>query len=55
MKYLLDTHVCLWAIADKDKLSLNVKKILEDGHNRIFVSQISLFEIAIKLKIDKLP
>jgi PIN domain nuclease of toxin-antitoxin system len=55
MEYLIDTHVCLWAIANKKKLSEKVSTILEDASVKIFVSQVSLFEIAIKLNIGKLP
>ena len=54
MEYLIDTHVCLWAISDKDKLSQQAKDILEDSSVKILVSQLSLLEIAIKLKTGKL-
>lgn len=55
MNYLLDTHVCIWAIAEQAKLSSKVKEILQDAENQFWISKISLFEIAIKLKIGKLP
>lgn len=55
MNYLLDTHTCIWAIAAPDKLSGKVKHILKDSENFFWGSKISLFEIAIKLKIGKLP
>jgi len=54
MEYLIDTHVCLWAIADRKKLSARVKTLLEDTNNKVFVSQVSLFEIAIKVQVGKL-
>ena len=47
-KYLLDTHSLIWAIVDEDKLSKNVLKILQDKNNRLFVSAVSFWEIAIK-------
>jgi PIN domain nuclease of toxin-antitoxin system len=53
MEYLIDTHVCIWAISDKEKLSATVKAILEDVEVRILVSQASLYEIAVKLSIGK--
>lgn len=53
MDYLLDTHVCLWAITEQNKLSQRVKNILQKENNNFFVSKISFFEIAIKLKIGK--
>src|SRR5690606_24957791 len=37
------------------KLSSRVKEILESDENGFFVSKMSFFEIAIKLKIGKLP
>ena len=55
MKYLIDTHVCLWAVAESYKLSPAVKDVLENPGNEILYSQISLFEIAIKFKTGKLP
>lgn len=47
MNYLLDTHACIWAIAEQSKLSVSVKKILQEPENLFWVSKISLFEIAI--------
>lgn len=35
MRYLIDTHVCLWAVAEKHKLSVRVKEILENPENEI--------------------
>ncbi|MEP7127325.1 MAG: type II toxin-antitoxin system VapC family toxin [Chitinophagales bacterium] len=55
MNYLLDTHACIWALADQHKLSPKVRRILKDSENIFWVSKISLFEIAIKMKIGKLP
>ena len=54
MKYLIDTHVCLWAVAENNKLSSTVIEILENPENEIIYSQISLFEIAIKYKTGRL-
>jgi PIN domain nuclease of toxin-antitoxin system len=48
-KYLLDTHTLIWAIVDKNKLSSLALKILQDNDNRLFVSAVSFWEIAIKL------
>ena len=55
MRYLIDTHVCLWAVAEKHKLSALVKEILENPENEILYSQVSLLEIAIKFQVGKLP
>ena len=53
MRYLIDTQIIIWAVSYPEKLSINVKTILES--NIILVSPISLLEIAIKQKIGKLP
>lgn len=53
MKYLIDTHVCLWTVSEKNKLSPKVISILEEAANEILFSQISLFEIAIKIQAGK--
>ena len=54
MRYLIDTHVFLWMISAPEKLTDNVRDILEDGNNVIFLSSISGLEIAIKASIGKL-
>ncbi len=55
MNYLLNTHACIWAIAEPIKLSTTVRDILQNPGNHFWVSKISLFEVVIKLKIGKLP
>jgi PIN domain nuclease of toxin-antitoxin system len=54
MNYLIDTHVLLWSITDKAKLSDTVRVILEDGRNNIFVSALSFWEVSLKFSIGKL-
>jgi PIN domain nuclease of toxin-antitoxin system len=54
MDILLDTHAVIWLLEGSDKLSPVAKKEIENLDNQIFVSVISLFEIAIKVKIGKL-
>jgi len=53
-KLVLDTHTLLWAIGDSDKLPKQVVQLIANKENRVFVSAISLWEIAIKLNIGKL-
>jgi PIN domain nuclease of toxin-antitoxin system len=55
MDYLLDTHVLLWSIYENDKLTKTAHAILMDGNCGKFVSITSLWEIAIKNRIGKLP
>jgi len=53
MLYLIDTHILIWALTSPDRLSTNIKNLLEQ--ESIFISQISFFEIAIKQTLGKLP
>ena len=48
MKYLLDTHIILWAAIDVKKLSRKAKSLLENPDNILYFSPVSLWEIAIK-------
>ena len=54
MKYLLDTHVLLWAIFDDEKLSEMARKIIKDQDNKIYASIISYWEISLKYALGKL-
>lgn len=48
MKVLLDTHVAIWAVSQISKLTQDVRDIVSDAQNDIYVSAVSVFEIAIK-------
>ena len=50
MKLLLDTHVVLWALQDSCNLPLTIRDEIKDESNEIYVSAVSLWEIAIKHK-----
>ena len=54
MRFLLDTHTFLWAVSDRSKLPLSARAAIEDQSNEVFVSAISLWEITIKTRINKL-
>ncbi|MCL2189309.1 MAG: type II toxin-antitoxin system VapC family toxin [Defluviitaleaceae bacterium] len=55
MGYLLDTHVILWAMNDKTRLSRKALHALGDTSQTKYVSLASFWEIAIKNRIGKLP
>jgi PIN domain nuclease of toxin-antitoxin system len=55
MECILDTQIIIWFQLFEKKLSSSIYELLADTKNTIFVSQISLFEIAIKQKTGKLP
>ncbi len=53
--YILDTHCLLWFMEDNPKIPAQVMAQIQDPDNTIFFSQLTLYEIAIKQKIGKLP
>jgi PIN domain nuclease of toxin-antitoxin system len=55
MKLLLDAHALLWFLDDDPKLSPVAKAALVDPANERWVSPISLVEIALKVRLGKLP
>ncbi len=55
MRYLIDTHVLLWAAKDDPQLSRLANAILVDETETIFVSAVSGYEIASKFRLGKLP
>lgn len=54
MNYLLDTHTFLWFINDDTSLSSTAKAFIEDPENTIYLSVASIWEMAIKVSLDKL-
>ena len=54
MRYLLDTHVLIWLAENSHKLPLKIKELVKHPMNVVFISSVSLWEIAIKIKLGKL-
>jgi PIN domain nuclease of toxin-antitoxin system len=54
MRYLLDTHAIIWLIDESPKMPQGIKDIIINPQNQIFISSVSLWEIAIKLNLGKL-
>ena len=54
MKLLLDTHAFLWALSEPNRPSKNQVAAMEDPTNKVYVSSISIIEIAIKASLGKL-
>ncbi len=54
MKFLLDTHALLWWLADDDQLGGKAREMVADPANDILISVVSLWEIAVKVRIGKL-
>jgi len=54
MNYLLDTHAFLWTLVKTGNLSKRALSVIKNLDNAIFVSAVSLWEIAVKVRIQKL-
>ena len=48
MKILIDTHIAIWAMTDRNKLPKEFLDKLKDLNNKIYVSIVSVWEVAIK-------
>src|SRR3954454_21865459 len=55
MQSLLDTHTLLWWLSDDPALSKAARKMIAETKNVIFVSAASAWEVAIKVRLGKLP
>lgn len=55
MRVLLDTHIFLWWLFDDPKLPVGIKRVIADTDNSISVSAATVWEIATKFRIGKLP
>ena len=53
MKFLLDTHLLLWAAGQPEKLSTAALALIEAPENQLFFSAASLWEIAIKTGLGR--
>lgn len=53
MKYLLDTHLLLWAAGDPGRLSSAARELLNDPENELLFSAASLWEVAIKSTLGR--
>lgn len=54
MKYLLDTHTFVWLDSASINLSPEVRKIIADTSNVLYLSLTSVWEMQIKLQTGKL-
>jgi PIN domain nuclease of toxin-antitoxin system len=54
MRFLLDTHILLWALAEPERLPRKARSLLEDDSNEIQFSAASIWEIAIKAQAGRI-
>ena len=55
MRLLLDTHVVLWSVLGDPALPARFREMLQDPDAEVFVSAASVWEVAIKRALGKLP
>ena len=55
MKLLIDTHVLFWWLTDDKQLTTRAGEAIAKPENTVFVSAVSIWEMAIKVKIGKWP
>ncbi len=48
MRLLLDTHIACWGVFAPQRLTVTARDMLTDPTNTVWVSDVSLWEIAIK-------
>ena len=53
-RLLLDTHTVLWWLTAPEKLHRDAFQSIESEHNEVFVSSVSVWEIAVKQALGKL-
>src|SRR5215210_681029 len=55
MRVLVDTCTFLWMADDAPELSAQARAIVTDPNNEVYLSAASVWEIAIKYALGKLP
>ena len=53
--YLLDTCVALWHFEGSDRISPELREVLTNPANDLYLSDVSVLEIVIKYRLGKLP
>jgi PIN domain nuclease of toxin-antitoxin system len=55
MRLLLDTHALIWWMSGEAGLSRAAEAAIREGGNKVFVSAVSAYEIALKHGMGRLP
>lgn len=53
-QYLIDSHILIWWLSDAPELSTEIKQLIENKQNTIWVSVATVWEIGIKQTLGKL-
>lgn len=54
MKALIDSHAFLWALEGNPRLGPEARGVLDGGGNELYLSLVSIWELAIKASAGKL-
>jgi PIN domain nuclease of toxin-antitoxin system len=54
LKLLLDTHVLVWQFVDDPRFTGKIRELVLDRENDVIVSDVSIWEVAIKIQCQKL-
>ena len=54
MSFLIDTHVFIWALTDTRRLSSTARGVITNPSNELYISAVTFWEIAIKLRSKRL-
>lgn len=54
MRAILDTHAFIWWVTNDPRITVNVRRIIADSSNELFLSVASCWEIIIKMQLGKL-
>jgi PIN domain nuclease of toxin-antitoxin system len=54
LNLLLDTHAAIWFLSADDRLSATARRQLRDGANRVLLSAVVVWEVAVKRSLGKL-
>lgn len=52
-RYLVDTHLLLWAAGEPSKLSAATTEVITDPSHELFFSAASIWEVAIKASLGR--
>jgi PIN domain nuclease of toxin-antitoxin system len=55
LNILLDTCTFLWILRDSPQLSATARALFSDPHHTIYLSAVSVWEIAVKHSLGRLP
>ena len=55
MRFLLDTCTFLWVVSGATELSAHARELYVDPDNEVYLSSVSVWEMAVKYMLGRLP